>query len=77
VISLEAEAYRDAERLRGDGDAAAAGIYASAYNKDPEFYSFTRSLRAYEQAFKSGQDTLVIDPKSEFFKYLNQTSGAR
>ena len=73
VTILEAEAYRDAERQRGEGDADASAIYAAAYNKDPEFYSFTRSLRAYEQAFPGNQDALVIDPSSDFFKYLNQS----
>jgi membrane protease subunit HflC len=73
VIILEAEAYRDAERTRGDGDAKAAAIYAAAYNKDPEFYSFTRSLRAYEQTFAGGDDVMLLDPNSDFFKYLRDS----
>jgi membrane protease subunit HflC len=73
VIILEAEAYRDAERMRGDGDAKAAAIYAAAYNKDPEFYSFTRSLRAYEQTFAGGDDVMLLDPNSDFFKYLRDS----
>jgi modulator of FtsH protease HflC len=77
VTIIEAEAYRDAELMRGEGDAKASAIFAAAFNKDPEFYSFTRSLRAYEQAFQGGQDALVLDPKSEFFKYLNQSRGTR
>ncbi len=68
-----AEAYRDAERIRGEGDAKAAEIYANAYKKDAEFYSFYRSLTAYEKTFKSDQDILVIQPDSEFFKYFNES----
>ncbi|MBK6287701.1 MAG: protease modulator HflC [Gammaproteobacteria bacterium] len=77
VTILEAEAYRDAELVRGDGDAEAAAIYAVAFNKAPEFYSFTRSLRAYEESFASPQDMLVLDPKSDFFRYLNQSKPGR
>ncbi len=77
VTIIEAEAYRDAELMRGDGDAKASGIYASAFNKNPEFYAFTRSLRGYEQAFGSGGDVLVLDPKSDFFRYLDQRGGNR
>ena len=65
-----AEAYRDAERLRGEGDARAADIYARAYRKDPEFYAFYRSLNAYQQAFGSKDDLLVLEPDSEFFEYF-------
>ena len=75
VTILEAEAYRDAELIRGEGDAKSAGIYADAYSKDPEFYAFTRSLRGYEQSFSSQGDVLVLDPKSDFFRYLNDRSG--
>ena len=67
---LLAEAFREAEELRGDGDAQAAAIYAEAYNKDPEFYSFSRSLQAYRESFANKSDMLVLDPESEFFKYL-------
>ncbi len=77
VTIIEAEAYRDAELVRGDGDAEAAGIYAAAYNKEPEFYAFTRSLRAYEESFSSPQDMLVLDPKSDFFRYLNESKPRR
>ena len=69
-VVLEANAYRDAERLCGDGDAKAASIYASAYGKDPEFYAFTRSLTAYRKSFSGKDDLIVVDPKSEFFRYL-------
>ena len=67
-----AEAYRDAETTRGEGDARAAEIYATAYNKDAEFYGFYRSLNAYRNSFNSTDDILVLQPKdSEFFKYFN------
>ena len=72
---LEAEAYRDAELLRGDGDATAAAIYASAYTQDPEFYAFTRSLNAYKETFSGKADILLVDPKSDFFRYLNHRKG--
>ena len=74
-IIIEAEAYREAERLRGEGDAVASAIYARALNKDPEFYSFTRSLKAYEESFNSKGDVLLIDPDNDFFRYLNDSRG--
>jgi membrane protease subunit HflC len=67
-----ANAYRDAEELRGEGDAEAAKIYASAYQKDPEFYSFVRSLNAYKNAFSNKSDIMLVEPDSDFFKYLKQ-----
>jgi membrane protease subunit HflC len=67
-----ANAYRDAEELRGEGDAEAAKIYASAYQEDPEFYSFVRSLNAYKQSFSNKGDIMLIEPDSDFFKYLKQ-----
>ena len=70
AIIYGAEAYRDAEQIRGQGDAQATGIYADAYNKDPEFYAFTRSLNAYRKTFSSKGDVLLLDPDSDFFKYL-------
>ena len=70
AVIFEAEAYRDAERIRGEGDAEATGIYASAYSKDPEFYAFTRSLNAYKETFSSKGDVLLLDPDSDYFKYL-------
>jgi membrane protease subunit HflC len=69
-----AEAYRQAEILRGEGDAAAAEIYAKAYGRNPEFYSFYRSLQAYREALGTENDVLVISPDSEFFKYLNRAT---
>ncbi|GAB4124968.1 MAG: protease modulator HflC [Gammaproteobacteria bacterium] len=65
-----AEADRDAEKLRGEGDAEATTLYAEAFDQDREFYRFNRSLNAYRNAFSSGQDTLVLDPNSEFFDYF-------
>jgi membrane protease subunit HflC len=65
-----AQAYRDAQRIKGDGDAKATAIYASAYQGNPEFYAFYRSIEAYKQSFKSKTDVLVLEPNSEFFKYL-------
>jgi membrane protease subunit HflC len=76
-VVLEANAFRDAERLRGEGDAKAAAIYASAYNKDPEFYAFTRSLNAYKKSFNGKDDLMVLDPKSDFFRYLNDPQGKK
>ncbi|WP_439135649.1 protease modulator HflC [Pseudomaricurvus sp.] len=72
---LEAEAYRDAEQLRGEGDAKAAAIYAAAYTQDPEFYSFVRSLTAYRESFKNKSDMMLVDPDSDFFRYLKDSSG--
>jgi modulator of FtsH protease HflC len=71
-----AEAYRDAERIRGEGDAAAAQIYAAAYSQNPEFYSFYRSMQAYRTAIGRQQDVLVLSPDSQFFKFLQEQSGA-
>lgn len=72
---LEAEAYRDAEQLRGEGDAKAAAIYAAAYTKDAEFYSFVRSINAYKASFGNKSDLMVVDPNSDFFRYLKDSSG--
>lgn len=70
-----AQAYRDAQRIKGEGDAKATAIYARAYEINPEFYAFYRSLEAYTQSFSSRSDVLVLEPSSEFFKYLK--SGGR
>ena len=69
---IEAAAYRDAQELRGEGDAESAGIYAKAYSRDPEFYSFYRSLNAYKEAFNQQGDVMILEPDSEFFRYLNE-----
>lgn len=70
-----AEAYREAQSIRGEGDAQAAEIYAEAYGKNPEFFSFYRSLKAYRKAFEDGQDVLVLEPDSEFFRYFKDMQG--
>ena len=71
-----AEAYRDAEAIRGDGDAKAARIYAQAFGQNPEFFKFYRSLEAYRSSFKSRSDVMVLDPNSEFLKYFKAAGGA-
>ncbi|MDE3737527.1 protease modulator HflC [Pseudomonas resinovorans] len=71
---LLAEAYREAEETRGDGDAKAASIYAKAYGQDQEFYAFHRSLQAYRESFSSKGDVMVLDPNSEFFRYLDKAA---
>lgn len=70
TVVIEANAYKQAEETRGDGDARAASIYAAAYNQDPEFYEFYRSINAYVNVFRDKGDVLVLDPNSKFFKYL-------
>ncbi|MES2561266.1 MAG: protease modulator HflC [Pseudomonadota bacterium] len=65
-----AQAYREAQRVRGDGDAKAIAIHAGAYQANPEFFAFYRSIEAYKQTFKSKGDLMVLDPSSEFFRYL-------
>jgi membrane protease subunit HflC len=77
VTVIQAEAYRDSESTRGEGDAVAAAIYADAFNRDPEFYGFTRSLRAYRESFQSKGDLLLIEPDSDFFRYLKDSKGSR
>ena len=72
-----AEAYRDSEILRGEGDATAADTYAQAYARDSEFYSFYRSIQAYRKSMGNNNDLLVISPDSEFLRYLNQSQPSR
>jgi membrane protease subunit HflC len=67
---IVAEAYRDAQRAKGEGDALASRIYAEAFQKNPEFYSFYRSMEAYRTGLRSKSDVLVLDPSSEFFRYF-------
>ena len=71
-VIIEADAYSAAEKIRGQGDAKAADIYAEAYNRDPEFYSFHRSLEAYRKSLGQSRDVMVMDPDSEFFRYFKQ-----
>lgn len=68
-----AEAYRDSQKIKGEGDAKATNTYASAFGQNPEFYSFYRSLEAYRGSFKNKNDVLVVEPNSEFFKYMKSS----
>ena len=70
-VVIEANAYSQAEKIRGEGDARAAAIYADAFGQNPDFYSFVRSLNAYRSSFAGKEDLVVIDPKSDFFRYFN------
>lgn len=76
VTVIKANAYRDAEKVRGEGDAVAASTYAEAYAKDAEFYSFTRSLKAYRESF-SARDMVLVKPDSDYFRYLKDQNGER
>lgn len=77
VTVIEAEAVRDAEIIRGDGDATATRIYADSFNRDPEFYAFTRSLNAYKQTFANGGDIMLLQPDSQFFQYLRDPKAGK
>ena len=73
-----AEAYRDAQKIKGEGDAGAARIYAQAFGRNPEFYSFYRSMEAYRNSFRNKSDVMVLEPSSDFFKYLkNPNKGGK
>jgi modulator of FtsH protease HflC len=71
-----AEAFRDAQKTKGEGDASAAEIYSRAYGKNPEFYAFYRSQEAYKNSFKNKSDVMVLDPSSDFFKYMRGAGGS-
>jgi membrane protease subunit HflC len=71
-----AEAYRDAQRVKGEGDAKASLVYAAAYGKNAEFYAFYRSMQAYRESFKNKSDVMVLDPSSDFFKYMKNPRAA-
>ncbi|KAB2313634.1 protease modulator HflC [Betaproteobacteria bacterium SCN2] len=73
---IVAEAYRDAERIKGEGDAKASAIYAAAYGRNPEFYAFYRSMQAYRESFANKGDLMVLDPSSDFFKYMKNPRAA-
>ena len=75
TVVIAADTYREAEQTRGDGDANSAARYAKAYNQDPEFYAFYRSINAYTTVFDSKGDLLVLDPSRDFFKYLTKRGG--
>ena len=68
-----AQAYSESQKIKGEGDAKASNTYAQAFGQNPEFYSFYRSLEAYRGSFKTKNDILVIEPNSEFFKYMKST----
>lgn len=70
-----ADAYRKSQAIRGEGDAQAAAIYAGAYNQDKEFFRFYRSLQAYKESFKDPEDVLILEPDSDFFRYMNGAKG--
>ena len=71
-VVFEAEAYKQAEQIRGEGDAIAARIYADAFSRNAEFYAFSRSLKAYEETFSKKSDIMVIEPDSQFLRFLKQ-----
>ena len=71
-----AEAYREAQKTKGEGDAKASALYGAAFGRNPEFYAFYRSLEAYKQSFKNKSDVMVVDPSSAFFKYLKNPGRA-
>ena len=73
---IVANAYRDAQRVKGEGDAKASAIYAAAYDKNPEFYAFYRSMQAYRESFKNKSDVMVLDPSADFFKYMKNPRAA-
>ncbi|WP_297323934.1 protease modulator HflC [Nitrosomonas sp.] len=72
-----AEAYREAQKTMGDGDSQAAATYAAAFQKDAEFYAFWRSMDAYKQSFKNKGDMMVLEPTSDFFKYLKNPAAGK
>ncbi len=77
VAVLEANAYRDAEKVRGEGDATAAATFAEAYNQNRDFYAFVRSLTAYKKSFANKEDLMVVDPESDFFRFLKNIDGQK
>lgn len=72
-----ANAYKESQEIRGQGDALATAAYAQAYNKNPEFYSFYKSLEAYRDSFKSSKDIIIADPSSSFFRFMRNSSSPR
>ncbi|WP_416306548.1 protease modulator HflC [Neptunicella sp. SCSIO 80796] len=77
VTVMLADAERNARKVKGEGDAAAAKIYADAYTKNAEFYSFLRSMDAYQKSFADKQDVLILEPDSDFFKYMKDAKGKK
>jgi len=72
---IVAEAYRDAQRLKGEGDGKASAIYGEAYGRNPEFYAFYRSMESYRNSFRNKNDLMVVQPNSEFFRYMKSSKG--
>ena len=72
-----AEAYRKAQQTKGEADAKATAIYSAAYGQNAEFYAFYRSLEAYKQSFRNKGDMMIIDPSSEFFRYLKSSTAGK
>jgi membrane protease subunit HflC len=72
-----AQAYSEAQKIKGQGDAKASAIYANAYSANPEFYKFYRSLEAYRASFRGRSDMMVLDPSSEFFQYFRHSGGGK
>ncbi|MEW5788070.1 MAG: protease modulator HflC [Pseudomonadota bacterium] len=72
---IVAEAYRDAQRIKGEGDGKASAIYAEAYGRNPEFYAFYRSMESYRNSFRNKSDLMVVQPNSEFFRYMKSSKG--
>jgi membrane protease subunit HflC len=77
VTVIKADATGESERIRGDGDAERNRVYAEAFNKDPEFFGFYRSMQAYEAALQAGDTRMLLSPDSEFFRYFNNEGGQR
>ena len=73
VVVLRAQAQQQADQLRGEGEAERNGIFADAYGKDPDFFSFWRSMQAYEAGLKSGDTRLILSPTSQFFRYFGNS----
>lgn len=73
---IVAEAYRDAQRVKGEGDAKASAVYSASYGKNAEFYAFYRSMQAYRESFKNKSDVMVLDPSADFFKYMKNPRAA-
>ncbi|MEW5893007.1 MAG: protease modulator HflC [Pseudomonadota bacterium] len=71
-----AEAYREAQKTKGEGDARAAAIYGAAYGRNPEFYAFYRSMESYKASFKGKQDVMILQPNSDFFRYMKSPRGS-
>ncbi|MFX5602907.1 hypothetical protein ABTD90_20385, partial [Acinetobacter baumannii] len=72
-----AEAYREAQKIKGEGDARASQIYADAFGRDPQFAQFWRSMDSYRNTFRDKRDVLMLEPDSEFFRYMRSSGGAQ